>query len=136
MERRGVTEALMVETTALVAIILEEPGWRQVAKRIVGAFTTCFNFFEAAQALVRERRLTPSAAHLIVLDTAARLDIEIRDYVSRSIPHAIAGRERFGPGRRGLNMGDCLSYGAAKESRARLIYVGEDFARTDVNDEV
>jgi ribonuclease VapC len=33
-------------------------------------------------------------------------------------------------------MGDCLSYGAAKESRARLIYVGEDFARTDVNDDV
>jgi ribonuclease VapC len=103
-----VTETLMVETSALVAIILEEPGWREIAERIVGAraFTNCFNVFEAVLSLVRERDLSPSAAHLIVLDT------------------------------RGLNMGDCLSYGAAKERRARLIYVGEDFARTDVNDQV
>ena len=128
----------MVETSAVVAIILEEPGWRQVAERIVSAsaFTTCFNVFEAALAVVREKDLSPSAAHVIVLDTTARLDIEIGDYASQAILHAVAARERFGPGRRGLNMGDCLSYGAAKERRARLIYVGEDFARTDVNDQV
>jgi ribonuclease VapC len=136
MGRRRVSETLMVETSALVAIILEEPGWRQLAERVVAAsaFTTCFNVFEAALAVVREKDLTPSAAHLIVLDTVARLGVEMSDYPSKAIPHAIAAREQFGAGRRGLNMGDCLSYGAAKERRARLIYVGEDFARTDVND--
>ena len=60
--------------------------------------------------------------------------IEIRDYRVDSIPLAIIGREKFGTGRRGLNMGDCLLYGAAKRNRARLLYVGEDFALTDVND--
>jgi uncharacterized protein with PIN domain len=30
--------------------------------------------------------------------------------------------------------GDCLSSGAAKRNRARLLYIGEDCARTDVND--
>lgn len=129
------TETLMVETSALVAIILEEPGWRQLAEEIVRttAFTTCFNVFEAALAVVRERDLAPSAAHPIVVETARRLDIEIRDCPSEALPHAIAGRERFGSGRRGLNMGDCLSYGAARQSGTRLIYVGEDFAQTDVN---
>ncbi len=132
------TETLMVETSALVAIIVEGPGWRQLAERIAGAsaFTTRFNIFEAALAVVREKDLSPSAPHLIVLDAAALLDVEISDYASRAIAYAIAARERFGPGRRGLNMGDCLSYGAAKERRARRIYVGEDFARTDVNDQV
>ena len=33
-------------------------------------------------------------------------------------------------------MGDCLSYGAARQSGAHLIYVNEDFAQTDVNDRV
>lgn len=128
----------MVETSALVAVILEEPGWRQLAEQIVGAnaFTSCFNVFETALAVVRERALTPSAAYRIVLDTAARLDVEIRDYSSQAIPHAIAAQERFGPWTRGLSMGDSLSYGAAKQNRARLIYAGEDFARTDVNDRV
>jgi ribonuclease VapC len=131
-----VTETLMVETSALVAIILEEPGWRQLAEQVVrtSAFTTCFNVFEAALALVRERRLKPSEAYGIVLDAAARLAIEIRNYEADAIPSAIAGRENFGAGRRGLNLGDCLSYGAAKRNRARLLYVDEDFARTDVND--
>jgi ribonuclease VapC len=134
----GVTEALMVETSALVAIVLEEPGWRQIAEQIVQAraFTTCVNAFEAALAIVRERELKPTAAHAIVGDLADRLAIEVRSYDAEAIPHAVAARERFGAGRRGLNMGDCLSYGAAKHHRARLLYVGEDFARTDVNDDV
>ena len=67
------TETVMVETSALVAVILEEPGWRMLAERIVQgiAFTTCFNVFEAALAVVRERRLKPSEAYLIVLAAGA-----------------------------------------------------------------
>ncbi len=83
----------MVETSTLVAIMLEEPGWRQVAEQIVGAraFTTGFNVFEAA------------------------LEWFARRICRRRPP---------------------TCYGAAKERRARLVYVGEDFARTDVNDHV
>ena len=136
MGERRVTETLMVETSALVAIILEEPGWRQLAEQIVGAsaFTVCFNVFEAALAVVRERRLSPSASYEIVLEVAERLAIEVRNYETMAVPYAIVAREKFGAGRHGLNLGDCLSYGAARQSRARLLYVGEDFARTNVND--
>src|SRR5208283_2573837 len=126
------------ETSALVAIILEEPGWRQLAEQIVraAAFTTCVNVFEAALAVVRERRMSPSASHEIVAEAAQRLGVEVRNYEIEAIPHAIAARERFGAGGRGLNLGDCLSYGAARRSRTRLLYVGEDFAQTDVNDQL
>jgi ribonuclease VapC len=138
MEGGRVTETLMVESSALTAIILEEPGWRQLAEQVVrtNAFTTCFNVFEAALAIVRERQLKPSEAYSIVLDAMARLAIEVTGYEADAIPLAIAGREKFGSGKRGLNLGDCLSYGAAKRHSARLLYVGEDFARTDVNDGV
>jgi ribonuclease VapC len=128
----------MVESSALAAIILEESGWRQLAEEVfrTSAFTTCFNVFEAALAIVRERRLKPSEAYSLVLIATSRLAIEITDYEADAIPFAIAGREKFGASKHGLNMGDCLSYGAAKRRRARLLYVGEDFARTDVNDNV
>ena len=130
------TETLMVETSALDALILEESGWRQFAEQIVraSAFTACFNVFEAALAVVRERRLSPSASYEIVLEVAERLAIEVRNYDAEAIPHAIVAREKFGAGRHGLNLGECLSYGAARQSRARLLFVGEDFAQTDVND--
>jgi uncharacterized protein with PIN domain len=32
----------------------------------------------------------------------------------------------------GLNFGDCFAYAVAKEHRCRLLYVGKDFARTDI----
>ena len=43
-------------------------------------------------------------------------------------------RERYGRGRNALNMGDCLSYGAAKQLGLTLLYKGDDFAATDIND--
>ena len=31
-----------------------------------------------------------------------------------------------------LNLGDCFAYALAKENACRLLYVGDDFARTDI----
>lgn len=41
---------------------------------------------------------------------------------------------RFGRGRHlaALNMGDCFAYACAKTNGARLLYKGDDFARTDM----
>ena len=126
----------MVETSALVAIVLEEPGWKSLAEQVVAAsaFTTCINVFEASLALVRELAAPPKIACEIVLDVASRLDIVVTDYPAGALPFAASARQEFGRGRHGLNMGDCLSYGAARLAHSRLLYVGDDFARTDVND--
>lgn len=53
---------MMIDTSALVAIILREPGWSDVAARIDAAeqpFTTTVAVIEAALALARDavRRL-------------------------------------------------------------------------------
>jgi ribonuclease VapC len=32
----------------------------------------------------------------------------------------------------GLNYGDCFAYALAKSRRARLLFTGNDFARTDI----
>lgn len=70
------------------------------------------------------------------MDVAEHLGVEVRNYDAEAIPHAIVAREKYSAGRHGLNLGDCLSYGAARQRRARMLYLGEIFARTDVNDHV
>ncbi len=42
---------------------------------------------------------------------------------------------RFGRGRHpaGLNFGDCLAYALAKVSDQPLLFVGDDFAQTDID---
>ncbi|MBB4196455.1 ribonuclease VapC [Rhodoblastus sphagnicola] len=128
---------LLVETSALVAIGLEEPGWEKLADTIASAdapMTTCVNVFEAALALVRVREVTPSEAHRLIQELVEVLGAQVAAIVPEMTPIAISAREKFGAGRHGLNFGDCLSYAAARFFQAKLIYVGDDFAATDVND--
>lgn len=41
---------------------------------------------------------------------------------------------RFGKGRHaaGLNLGDCMSYATARITKEPLLFVGNDFAKTDI----
>ncbi|MCW2333542.1 ribonuclease VapC [Rhodoblastus acidophilus] len=128
---------LLVETSALVAIALEEPGWEKLAEAIASAnnpVTTCINVFEAALALSRVRELAPTETHSLVERLVAALGVEVAGISPEMIALAALARQRFGAGRYGLNFGDCLSYAAARHFKARLLYVGNDFAATDVND--
>jgi ribonuclease VapC len=47
---------------------------------------------------------------------------------------AIEAYAQFGKGRHAaaLNMGDCFAYACARASKARLLYKGDEFARTDL----
>ncbi len=47
---------------------------------------------------------------------------------------AVAAFQRFGRGRHrvALNFGDCLAYAAAAVAGDTLLFVGEDFAGTDI----
>jgi ribonuclease VapC len=126
---------LLVETSALVAILFEEPEWETFAERILDSksLTTSVNVFEAVLALTRLVAKPPIDAHARLLKLMQRLAIEIVPFTPEMVPHAVAARERYGRGRKGLNMGDCLSYAAAKQLGLKLLYKGDDFAATDVN---
>ena len=55
---------LLVETSAIVAVILEEPDWRELSAKIESSRcqTTSINVFEAVLALAKGRG-TPRLAH-------------------------------------------------------------------------
>ena len=118
--------ARLVETSALMAILLREPDWRDYAESLLSGDckTGAVNVFEASLALASRRAIPVTQAHL---------GVEILPFTLEMLPQAIAARERYGRGRHGLNMGDCLSYAAAKHWGLTLLYKGADFARTDVN---
>ena len=128
-------DRLLVETSALAAIALEEPDWRPLTTKILSAdcATTAFNVFETVLAVAKQTSATPGQAHTDILELVERLSIAIVPFTPEMLPHAVAARERYGRGRKGLNMGDCLSYAAAKQLGLTLLYKGDDFARTDVN---
>lgn len=125
---------MILDASAVLAILLREEGSEALADRILDAETVGIGaptLTEAAMVLIA--RLGPSAVGL--------LDRFLQEFQVEEIPfgsdHWRAAADayiHFGKGRNpaGLNFGDCMSYAVAKLSGLPLLYVGNDFSRTDL----
>jgi ribonuclease VapC len=124
---------LIVDTSALVAVINEEPGSDQVFEKLsapgpVIIPATCF--LECT--IVLARRFPDPVT--VLAEFLLANGVEISPIQGE---HAVAAADafmRYGKGRHpaGLNFGDCMSYAVAKISGMPLLYVGDDFSQTDV----
>ena len=63
------------------------------------------------------------------------LQVTVIAFGEREWRAAVAAFLRFGRGRHAaaLNFGDCLAYAAAYTADDSLLFVGDDFARTDIS---
>jgi len=129
---------VIVDSSALVAIVMAEPGGAELFKtlaraRVVGVGAP--SLLEAC--MVLDGRLASvrhdSAASLVLL--VARLEIEVLPFGSDHWPVAWAAFLRFGKGRHpaALNLGDCMTYAIARLARRPLLCVGNDFRQTDLD---
>jgi ribonuclease VapC len=125
---------MVVDSSALVAIILRQPGWERLAQAIeaaefvaAGAPTLC----ETAMVLTSRLGGDPRARLERFLREA---DVEVIPFAPEHYEVAVSAFLRFGKGRHpaALNFGDCLSYATARVAGMPLLYQGEDFARTDI----
>ena len=128
---------MLVETSAIVAIMLEEPDAPALAERLDAVdkpVTTVVNAFEAALSLGRVLEDRELAARLVpgFLTSAGvemiGIDADLYDDVAQA--YAQYGRGTGHPA--ALNFGDCFSYAAAKRLGVPLLYKGDDFSRTDL----
>ncbi|CAG0985270.1 MAG: type II toxin-antitoxin system VapC family toxin [Rhizobiaceae bacterium] len=128
---------MIVETSAIVAILLDEPECPAFLEAIAVAdspSTTVVAAFEAALSAGRALDDRERAGRLVprLLDeigvTVAGIDANAYDDV-------LAAYLRYGKGSghpAQLNFGDCFSYAAAKRKGVSLLFKGRDFALTDV----
>ncbi|MEQ7004614.1 type II toxin-antitoxin system VapC family toxin [Actinopolymorpha sp. B17G11] len=128
---------MIIETSALVAILRDEPAARECARAILGAShrrLSVAGYLEAA--IVIDGSGDPVASRQ--LDTLlADFDIGIEPLTERQAQIARAAYRDFGKGRGNsarLNFGDCMSYALATDLNEPLLFVGDDFSKTDVKD--
>ena len=124
---------MVLDSSALVSIVLEEPGSRALASRIEEAETVFIGaptLFEAAMVLRRsgEKALEQMAG---VLRAAT---VTIIPFGERHYEAALMAFLRFGKGRHParLNILDCMAYATASVAGLPLLYVGDDFGKTDI----
>ena len=125
---------MIVDTSALLAILFDEPDAESYARALAGADTTRLsagNFVETA--IVVEAQTHASGRGQF--DTLIRrAGIVIEPFTEEQTQIARQAYTDFGKGRHpaGLNFGDCFAYALAKTTAEPLLFKGEDFSKTDI----
>ncbi len=125
---------MILETSALLAVLLREPEAARFAAAIEAATVvriSASNYVEAAIYVDRNGDEVRRA----MLDTFLNeFSIQIEPVTAEQALFARQAFVLFGKGRHkaGLNFGDCFSYALARAYREPLLFKGGDFGYTDL----
>lgn len=125
---------MIVDTSALVALVLREPGYEEILSKLADATRPGIGTPTLAElGIVLTARLGTDPQSIIVrlLD---ELEIEEVHFGAAHWREALAAFGRFGRGRHQarLNFGDCLTYAVARLADEPLLFTGDDFGMTDL----
>jgi ribonuclease VapC len=125
---------VIVDTSAIVSIILDEPDRLNFEDAVSAAAELRMSAATLVEAtLVLEGR-AGAAGGALLERWVAGVGVEICPVTERTARLAQEGWRRYGKGRHkaALNLGDCFSYALAKDRDEALLFKGDDFAQTDV----
>lgn len=125
---------MVIDSSAILAIILGEPEAEQFAGRIASDHArrmSAVNWLETL--MVAESRLGEESADETLL-IMQQFGIKSVAFDSEHVFEAQRAWRRFGEGHHpaALNMADCAAYAAATIAGEPLLFKGDDFAKTDV----
>lgn len=130
---------IVVDSSALIAILLDEPEKRIFEDIIAGGedcIISAVNAHETA-CVLRSRFGPPAVARLWRL--LADCEIEIAPFDETQMRAAAAAFDRYGKGvnsKARLNLADCAAYALAVTMNAPLLFKGDDFTETDARPRV
>lgn len=140
---------MFIDASAIVAILKGEPPAAGLLAALEAAkgktFSSPVARFEAVVSLSvqisRARGLPTMSQEIMVqveelvdelLGEVGSRDITISSSIGRAACEAAARYGKVAGHPANLNMGDCFAYACAKAYHSQLLYVGADFAQTDI----
>ena len=122
---------IAVDTSALMAIVLDEPEADACITALESEDELLISAATVAEALIVSARRNVGAEVSSIIE---RLGFQIVAVTPASARRVAKAYQQWGRGLHpaALNFGDCFAYEVAKEHTCRLLYVGQDFAQTDI----
>lgn len=129
---------MVIDTSALVAILLQESTASKIAAVLEASIEagnprllSAANYLETS--IVIERRRGDGGAREFEI-LLFQIEFEIVPVDEEQAEIARIAWRRFGKTRHpaALNYGDCFAYALAKSRELPLLFVGNDFAQTDI----
>jgi ribonuclease VapC len=128
--RNDPRQVIAVDTSALMAVILGEPEAPSCMNILASEPRLLISAGTAAEALIVAGRRNIGAHMQRMID---ELSLEIVPVTLATARQVAACYAKWGKGVHpaGLNFGDCFAYALAQEHKCALLFVGQDFVRTD-----
>ena len=125
---------IVVDTSALIAILLDEPERRTLVDAIVDYGEPCVSAATYLEASMVMEAYSGSSGSRDIDDLIDDVGIRIIPVDHAQARIAREAFRRFGKGhhRARLNFGDCFVYALARALDAHLLFKGNDFALTDL----
>ncbi|MBV8776462.1 MAG: type II toxin-antitoxin system VapC family toxin [Alphaproteobacteria bacterium] len=123
---------IAVDTSALMAIALDEPQADACIAAIATEDEIVISAGTLAEALIVSARRNVGKQMAHAIDRLSSTIVPVTETAARELGEIY---ERWGRGMHpaALNFGDCFAYQVAKQYRCRLLYLGNDFGKTDID---
>jgi ribonuclease VapC len=122
---------IAVDTSALMAIVLNEPEADACIAALEADDEILISAGTVAEALIVAARRNVGAEMASIIDGLGFEFVTVTPAAARRIAQAY-GQWGKGVNPAALNFGDCFAYELAREFACRLLYVGDDFSKTDI----
>ena len=128
---------IFVDASAMISLMTGEDDADDLADRL-GAeqsrLCSAVSVWETIAGLCRTYMFSVPSARATVQSFIELNDLKFVGIGEREFDLATEAYAEFGKGRHpaALNMGDCFAYACAKANRAKLLFKGEDFTKTDI----
>ena len=122
---------IAVDTSALKTIVLNEPEAGACIAALEAEDEILISAATLAETLIVSARRNVGTEMSRFIDRLAADIVTVTPAAARRVAEAY---QRWGRGLHpaALNFGDCFAYEVAKEHACRLLYVGDDFVKTDI----
>jgi ribonuclease VapC len=125
---------MILDSSAVIAILLEERGFERLLDKADTARSVSIGAPALLETKIALSRKATGDASLRLGEFLEGSRIGIVSFTAEHLTAAFGAFERFGKGRHPakLNFGDCMSYAIAYVSRQPLLFIGDDFSKTDI----
>ncbi len=125
---------MILDTSAVVGVVIEEPGWQLTRDALADATVAGMGTPTLAETgVVLTGKVGPNGAALLAqfVQAMGLISIPFGDDHWRE---AVSAHRRYGKGRHaaGLNLGDCMAYAVARLADEPLLTLNEGFRLTDL----
>lgn len=125
---------MIVDNSAIVAIVLREPGWEALAAKLAAASTAGIGAATLAESGLVLTAKSGKNMRPVLLRFLQETRLTVIPFGEEHWRVAVDAYTKFGKGRHAaaLNFGDCLTYATAKLAGQPLLCLGDDFVKTDL----